>query len=226
MNKRPVNYFPPELRELVEADEYLWRVQTSLARKRTEWSRRGFDDATYVMGSLRSRVIEIRKAYVAEMERLSRDIPIVQSGVGVRYVGYQYLLRVVTRIDIFKAETPAALWRFAGYGLTKNLTPESWLRFTHPGLVAYNSRVRKALGRIMYSLMRASSPYRREYNIYVERQVGNGVVLPQAVNRGKRYIIKLWLKHLWRVWRRLEGLPYDNHHPEDTTRFAADFGWA
>ena len=225
MTDTPVNYFPPELRELVEADEYLLRVQTSMARKAREWGRRGYNDAAYVAQSTRARIVEIRKAYAVEMERMGRDIPIVASGVGVKYVGYQYLLRVLIRIDIRKANSPASLWRFGGYGLSRGGTADVHLTREHPGTVTYSTRLRKALGQIMYNLMHRRSAYRQEYDRYFKRQIEKGIPVTRAASRAKRYMIKMWLKHLWRVWRRQEGLPYDNHHEDDRSQFAADYGW-
>lgn len=223
MNQRPVNYFSPKLRELVEADEYLSRVQNSLAHKNTEWRRRGFDNAAYIVKSNRARIIEIRKSYLEEMIRLGEDVPIVRSATGVRGIGCLSFLRIAVRIDIVKADTPAKLWRYCGYGLRDNLS--SRLAAMNVSEITYNGKVRRALGGIIIQLMHPDSPYRREYETYLARQIKSGVRSPVASSRGKRYIIKLWLKHLWRVWRRLEGLPYTNHHPDDKTTFASDYGW-
>jgi len=225
MKKFPVNYFSPELRELIEADEYLVRVQTSLARKRSEWDKCGFGNAAYVAGSIRARIVELRKAYTQEMIRLSKNVPIVQSATGVSNIGYSEFLRVAIRIDIFKADNPAKLWRYFGYGLSRNKIPDRLMAITSVTEGTHNGKARKALSVITIRLMRAGSPYRREYDAYVARHLSAGVHLAKAIPRGRRYITKLWLKHLWRVWRRLEGLPYDNHHPDDKTIFASDFGW-
>lgn len=225
MKSRPVNYFPPALLELVEVDEYLLRVQVSVGRKGLEWKKQGYENGAYVAKAFRSRIVEIRKSYAKEIEALSRDIPIVRSALGVMHIGYLDFLRLAVRIDIFKAENPAKLWRYCGYGLAGKKVPDRILTTNVRKGPKYSGRARRAAGRITIRLLHRNSPYRREYDAYVARQLKDGIHIIGAVSRGRRYVIKLWLKHLWRVWRRLEGLPFRDAHPDDKTRFASDYGW-
>lgn len=220
----PVNVFPPRLREAVDVDEYLMRVQTSLAHKARQWNRRGYSDSRYVALALRARIIEVRKALRGEVEKLALGIPIVHSATGVKGLQIMAFLRLATRIDINRADTPAKLWRYCGLGLS-NGTPDTIYTILVPGRVSFSTRARTAVAQMRRTLISAGKPYRAVMDEYMERQKKRGINNVRAGQRGWRYAMKLWLKHLWLVWRRQEKLPVGKGHANDTTRLAAPYGW-
>lgn len=224
-----VNVFPDRLREIVELDEYLARLQRSTKLKMDNWDRRGMTDAAYITRSIRSRIVELRAALRKEAEALVLNIPIVVSALGVKGIWFMSLLRLLVLVDIEKADTPAALWRFCGLGLYRTASGENVIdtimTTVLPGVVSFSSKAKREMGRIAYVLMRRTSPYRSAYDRKLAEYRAAGYGHGAASRRARRYMVKLWLKHLWRVWRRQEGLSTGGAHPDDTTNLAAGYGW-
>lgn len=223
----PTNVFPPRLREIAELDEYLTRLQRSMKHKINGWSGQHFDDAIYVTSTIRNRIIEIRAALRKEAEALVVDIPIVTSARGTS-VWFPHLLRVLVLVDIEKAHSPAALWRFCGLGLynfKRGVIPDTVATFTAPGRVTFSTKAKREMHYISLELIKRRSPYRAVYDQQRAMWAGRGHSTGGAHRRAKRYVSKLWLKHLWLVWRRQEKLPVGPGHPDDVTNLAAPFGW-
>lgn len=221
-----MNIFPAQLREIVELDEYLARLQASLAHKVTDWKKRDKRDAEYVARALRARVIEMRKVYRADMERMGLEIPIVQSAMGVSGVGLLSFLRLAVHIDMKKADTPAALWRYCGFGLHEgNL--DRYIRSKHsvPGYFSFSPAANLAVVAMISALCRKGRAYNPTFWKEYQRQLGNGMTRAIATRRAKRYAMKLFLKHLWLVWRRQDGYPVGQPHVNDTTYLAVPYGW-
>jgi hypothetical protein len=213
----------PELREAVELDEYLARVGASLATKRILWKRQGRDDAAYVAAALRARVVEARVVYKQELLREAQSIPIVRAVLSIPYIGALRFLRFAIYVDIEKADTVAALWRFCGLGVGPKKAIDRYAALRNPG-VRFNPRAARALLPFRPALARHPQ-YRAAYDQYAARQIANGLSQRHALVRAARYQMKLFLKHLWLVWRRIEGLPVGIGYPGDTTHFASEFGW-
>lgn len=222
----PTNVFPERLREIAELDEYLTRLQRSMAHKLNDWSGQNFDDAIYVTSTIRNRIIEIRAALRKEAEALAVDIPIITSARGTA-VWFLPLVRVLVLVDIREAHSPAALWRFCGLGLYnfKIPIPDTVATFTAPGKVTFSTKAKREMHYLSLRLIHRKSPYRAVYDQQRAMWVGRGYPTGGAHRRAKRYVLKLWLKHLWLVWRRQEKLPVGPGHPDDVTNLAAPFGW-
>ena len=226
MAEQKTNVFPDTLREIVELDEYLARVQTSLAHKDRLWRKAGKTDAAYVSTALRARVIEMRTVYRRDMERMGLEIPIVQSALGVSGVGLLSFLRLAVHIRIDRADSPASLWRYCGVGLHQG-RPDRYVRLSlsAPGMLSFSPAANLAAVAIAKSLFLKGRPYNPVFWQEYQRQLGNGMTRAIATRRGKRYALKLWLKHLWLVWRRQDGLPVGVPHENDTTYLAVPYGW-
>jgi hypothetical protein len=214
---------PKKLVEIVENDAYLARVQLSMTLRHAYLLRQDMPQAALVVQSLRSRIVELRATYRQEIEQAALGIPIVYSATGVKGIGPLVFLRLAVKLDIRVADTPAALWRYCGMGVTGGYA-DPVATTIWPGMVRYNERARRSLNDIRAQLMKKNSDYRPLYDgkrRYYEAQGLSGVV---AHNRASRFLVKQWLKHLWRVWRRLEGLPLGTPH-EDDLSLTAPYGW-
>jgi hypothetical protein len=218
------NEFPPELKELVKADWYLSKVGASLTVKALTWDKNNMPDAAYVNRALAARVTEIRNGWHKDIVNASKHIPIVHSATGVQGVGIRLLMRVLIYVNIEKADTVAALWTYCGFGITRGVI-DTVATVRWPGSVAYNSMVRGAVTEVRRNLSRWHSPYRTNYADRMAYEIERGVSKPLAVRRAQRYVAKLWLKHLWRVWRIQEGLPLTEPAEGDDTALAVPFGW-
>lgn len=108
------------------------------------------------------------------------------------------------RLDATKASTPSAFWAFCGLGTTVN---------GERGRAAQASRrpeVTKGISRkIGLSLLRARSSYAAEYDAEVARLTGRPGAYPEARRHlmALRKMEKLFLAHLWVVWREALELP-------------------
>lgn len=123
----------------------------------------------------------------------------------VKGVGIMLSAKVVSMIDINKAETVSALWRYAGYAVIDGQREKP----TKGEKLHYNNRLKTACYLIGSSFLRANSPYRRVYDAAREYYDANRPDWTKAHkhNAAMRKMIKMWLSHLWEVWRKIEGLP-------------------
>jgi len=152
------------------------------------------------------------------LKKLVRETPewggFMKNAPGLKEITAAMLL---SRVDIHKANTVSALWRYLGYVPTRG---ENKVDDYNPGKgTDLKSPLFAALS---ISLIRKNSPYRERYDAMKKRGLGHG----QAVYR----LIKLWLSHLWDTWRQYEGLEtrlaYVNNHLGHSTIYKAeDFGW-
>ena len=219
-----VNTFSPRLREIIYLDEYLARLAASTQMKRGDWLDLGYESAPLVAEALRARILEMRATYKREMTAALVDLPIARSALGVKGVGMLTFLRFAVRIDIEKADTPAALWSYCGLGVHGGISAPR--RSSASAMsVRWSRRAHWALSHLAIGLLRSQHPYGRVRYERAQYELDRGVNTRIAVLRGRRYALKLWLKHLWLVWRRQESLPIGEPHPDDRTYLAAPFGW-
>lgn len=130
------------------------------------------------------------------------------------------------------ADTISALWRFAGFDVGKDgKAPKSQKGEKHH----YNATLRAMCWRLATSLVRLKKPgkyceyYLKEKEKYRQKYLNEGYKIvpseklptknkkkyePEGViseghldNQAKRKMIKLFLAHLWLVWRQVERLP-------------------
>lgn len=218
-----INNIPARLREIVDLDEYLWRVQISMTVRRTMYKKRGWSSDEYIIDTYRSRIVETRGAIKAECEKLVNEIPILYSAMGVPGMPLMHVLSVIVRVDIAKADSPAKIWRYFGYGVSDGRSDTFRARMGSD--IHYSSEARRWAGRLAIKLLALNKQYRSVALQYANYLRSRGLPEGAVKTRARRYAIKLWLKHLWLVWRRQEGLPLGVPHPDDTTHLAAEFGW-
>lgn len=144
----------------------------------------------------------------------------------VKGIGKENIAKVVGLIDIEKATTISSLWKFAGFapGFDKRVK----------GVKSpYNAELRMLCWRLASSLLRAQGKYYQFYleakENYIKRFESEGRVVVAAAklpkqngkkmegdhyiseghihNMALRKMTKMFLSHLWLVWREAEGLP-------------------
>lgn len=155
----------------------------------------------------------------------------------VKGIGKENIGKVVGQINIERAITISALWKFAGFSVENGVAP----RRTKGEKLSYNSRLRSMCWRLGSSLLRARGKFYDYYlaqkETYVQRYENQGWKVVPAANLpkkdGKRYesegviseghvhnqalrkMIKLFLACLWLTWREAAGLPVTNPYAID-----------
>ena len=113
---------------------------------------------------------------------------------------------ILAPIDIERAGTVSALWRYAGQGVNEEGQRD---RPTKGEKLPYNAGLKRTMFLVASSFMRASSPYRREYDEAKEHyQANRPDWTPKHIDMAsKRRMVKLFLSHLWTIWRYERKLP-------------------
>ncbi len=161
----------------------------------------------------------------------------------IKGIGRENIAKVTGLIDIQEDDTVSSLWAFAGYSVKNGKAP----RRVRGTKLPYNALLRTMCWRVGGSLMKAKGKY---YDYYLEKKLrytnrflnegftivpsselptdkdGKMYEPPGIVSEGHihnmalRKMIKLFLSHLWVVWREAEGLstrsPYVEEHLKHT----------
>lgn len=188
---------------------------------------RGSDNGTYkpYIEKWKNRFQELENEITESLRDFADDFPIVERMIKVKGVGEVLALKVVAMIDIGRANTISALWRYAGYGVVDNKAEKA----IKGEKLHYNKRLKATCYLIAQSFLRSNSPYRRIYDEARAEYERRGWTKAHQHKAAMRKMIKIWLAHLWLVWRQLEGLPIrdpyiaaDPHHKIITP---AEMGW-
>lgn len=152
------------------------------------------------------RFQQLEKELDADIASVADDLPIVARMTAVKGIGKTLAVKVAVMIDIRRADTVSALWRYAGYGVAQDGQRDR----LQPGVKSpYNTRLKTTCYLVGTSFLRLNSPYRRIYDetrAYYERERPDWTKAHRH-QAAMRKMIKVWLSHLWVVWRELEGLP-------------------
>lgn len=174
------------------------------------------------------RFDELETAADKDISALVENMPIVAAMTEVRGVGKLLAAKVVAMIDIERAGTVSALWRYAGYGV-KDGERE---RPVKGEKLHYNLRLKTTCYLVGSSFLRSNSPYRAVYDESKEYYQNNRPDWTKAHihNAAMRKMIKTWLAHLWQVWREMEGLETRELYAMDRLghehyKSPAEFGW-
>ena len=174
------------------------------------------------------RFYMLEKEADKDIKELAGDIPIIQEMVKVRGVGYLLAAKVAAMIDIERATTVSALWRYAGYAVVNGQRE----KLTKGEKAHYNRRLKIACRLIGESFLKSNSPYRSIYDSAKEYYAANRTdwTLLHQHNAALGKMIKVWLQHLWVIWREMEGLDikdlYVMEHLGHTHYLKPeDFGW-
>jgi len=241
------NYLEPDYPEYEEMnpmiDQTLIRSLVDLRDKTLQKARIGMTNRIKAVerGSdeMSPEQVEILKIWTARFEELEKDVEnqikelakdsyIIQQMTAVKGVGLVLAAKVSSMIDIRRADTVSALWRYAGYAVMDGKRE----RPVKGEKLHYNVRLKSACYLIGSSFLRSNSPYRRVYDSARDYYQANRPEWTKAHQHqaAMRKMIKTWLSHLWLVWRTAEGLPtrslYVNDYLGHDHYYAPDeFGW-
>lgn len=160
-----------------------------------------------------ARFEELEKEADKDIASLVGDIEIVKELTELKGIGKLLAAKIVAMIDIERADTVSALWRYSGYGVVQiekdgELVGERE-RPTKGEKLHYNIRLKTTLYLVATSFLRCGSPYRA---IYDSSKAMYEVNRPEWTRAhihaaSMRRMTKVFLSHLWKRWRTLESLP-------------------
>lgn len=152
------------------------------------------------------RYSDIEEDIAKRMSKVIKDHPAWPWLSRVKGVGPTLGARLLGLIgDVANFPNVSKLWRFAGLAVIdgKAERPKKGEK------LHYNAKLKTTLYLIAISMIRASSPYRRVYddakNYYTHARpewMKNHIHMASL-----RKMQKVFLAHLWEVWRKAEGLP-------------------
>jgi len=174
------------------------------------------------------RFQELEKEADADLRKLAKEEVIIERMVKVKGVGLINASLVVAMIDIERASTVSALWRYAGYGVTDGKRDH----YTKGESAKFNRRLKIACRKVGEQFMMHNSPYKRIYDSSRDYYLANRpewIPLRQH-NAALDRMIKIWLQHLWIIWREMEGLPTNQPYAMDRLGHEhylrpGEFGW-
>ncbi len=218
-----------ELRTLVDLrDRTLQKARIAFSN-RVSAIERGVDDGNKeLVKRWQQRFQELETACDQDIAILTKDTLIIQDMRQLKGIGNLLAAKLVSLIDINRADTVSALWRYCGYACIDGQRE----RPTKGEKLHYNTRAKTTCYLIATSFMRCGSPYREIYDKAKEFYESNRLDWTKSHihQASMRKMIKIFLAHLWEHWRLLEGLsaesPYILLKPEHTHAYKRlDFGW-
>jgi hypothetical protein len=186
-------------------------------------------DTYFLYEKWHERFSELEKELDKDIVSIAEDVPIVQQLCNIKGISYTLAAKLVSFIDIDRAPTVSALWRYAGYAVFDGVRE----RKEKGKKLHYNSRLKAACYLVATSFVRTpGSLYRR---LYDKARDHYDKERPEWTKGHKhlasmRKMIKVFLAHLWIVWRTMEGLPTEptyiiGRNGHSHTIDPNEFGW-
>lgn len=173
------------------------------------------------------RFIELEQEATHDIEVFAKEYPIIDVMIQVKGVGFTTAAKVASLIDIERAPTVSALWRYAGYAV---IDGKAERRVAHEKS-HYNGRLRTNCYVVGGQFLKAHSPYADLYYEAKEKYQSERDWDKLHIHLASmRKMIKVWLSHLWMCWREMEGLPTPNlyvmeHMGHTHLLKPQDYGW-
>ncbi len=219
------------LRVLVDLREHVLQKQRIALGNRLSAIERGVDvvdaNTERIIQHFYDRFADLEDYGDNEIKALVDGLPIVQAMVTVKGLGPMLSARVVSMIDITLVDHVSALWKWAGYAVVDGKADGR----RKGEKITYNPRLKKTVYLVGDSFIKSRSPYRDIYDKAKEKYERDPELTKMHIHRrAARKMVKLWLSHLWQVWREVEGLPvvnaYVHQHMNHTTIIPPEaMGW-
>lgn len=163
------------------------------------------DDAKAIIEKWQTRFDDLEAEADKDIAKLVKHVPIVKELTALRGIGPLLAAKIVSMIDITRADSVSALWRYSGYGVTEGERDRP--KAGEPR--NYNARLKTTLYLVAGSFLKSSSPYRAIYDSSKAYYEANRPEWTKAHIHAAslRRMIKIFLSHLYVRWRTLEGLP-------------------
>jgi len=204
--KIPVKDNP--LRALVDARQSIQRDRIRFGN-RLDAIERGADvvepSTINILQAWNTRFEDLEREVDSNIRDVSEDYPIIERLTKIKGVGKILAARLISSIDIEKDDTVSSLWRYCGFG-TKDGVSE---RMKKGEKLHYNKNLKPVCYLIGTSFLKCKSPYA---SIYYEAKEYYAENRPEWTKlhihyAAMRKMIKVFLSHVYKVWREMEGLP-------------------
>lgn len=190
------------------------------------------DEATLrILKRYHGRFAAFEEEIAEDIRLLTNGEEIIERMVDVKGVGQHLAAKVACHIDITKAPTVSSLWKYAGLAVRDDGKADRPVKGEKLG---YNKRLKTAVWLVGSSFVKQrNSPYRDEYDrakAYYEENRKDWTKMHRHL-AAQRKMVKVWLSHLWFVWRSIEGLetrsPYAIEKMDEHTheKIYSDYGW-
>lgn len=228
---KKISVEPRHLDYLVKTMLAVEKIRVSTQVRNTHLQKRNQSDETCI--ELQKMLAEVETFVDKTIAEVIENHPAFPWFSQVKGIGKENIAKVIGLVDISKASYVSSLWKFAGFAVEDGKAP----RAQRGKKLEFNRQLRTMCWRLISSLNRAKGSYYeyflKQKEHYTQRFLQNGFTiipaeqLPFKMERGKRIryesdkvislghvnnmakrkMIKLFLAHLWLVWREAEGLP-------------------
>jgi len=212
------------LRVMAEAMMQLRKCDTAL----TPYKNCDNDDIGEMSQRYSGAIGKIERELLGEIMLYSENIPIVNIMAQVKGVSLPMAVKVVSLVKIEKSPSVSSLWRFAGYGVTNGKAE----RLRKGEKLHFSVRLKGLCWQIADSMKKCESPYMVIYNDTVEYYTYHRLKwdMEHVHSAANRKMIKVWLSHLWLIWRKLDGLGVSKPYPDailghEHIYSPEEFGW-
>ena len=176
-----------------------------------------------------------------DLKAYLKDERIIQRMCKVKGLSYILAGKLSSMIDIRRADTISALWRYAGMSVVDGHAE----KLVKGEKAHFNRRLKTTCYLVASSFLKCKSPYRQiydsarqKYENYVhtvacpicKKEIGEPWRDGHKHAAALRKMIKIFLAHLWMVWREQEGLPIREPYVQEQlghTHISSpeEFGW-
>lgn len=223
----------PLLRALVDLrDRQIQKARIQFSNRLSAIDREQDDPGTSQQTTMVMRWLDVFQTLEGQLDKdiakIVKQEPIFKEMSQLRGIGPMLAAKIIAMVEIERAETVSALWRYAGYGVKDGERERPIKGET----LHYNIRLKTTLYLVATSFLRCGSPYRVAYDNAKTRYGSTRTDWTKAHihQAAMRKMIKLFLSHLWLRWRSLSNLPvrqpYVVDYLEHTTIYQPEeFGW-
>lgn len=168
----------------------------------------GLTDQAELLKRIEAKIEEMEAEAEKAMIQLVAGHPIYDPLVAIRGVGPVMAARFIGMIDITKVSSVSALWKWAGMHVVDGKAA----RPVKGQKIDYNPRLKTTMFLFADVQIKTRGPYRGDYDRakaeYAEKYPERSAM--HIHKMAMRIASKLFLSHLWQVWRQAEGLPTDD----------------
>jgi len=193
-----------KLRRAVKLYYYYQKVRIGIANKINNY--KDFDSGLDLFGQHEKIFAELEKETLKYIKTLLEDFLLYKKLIKIKSVGEKVIAVLLAEVDIHKADTVSSLWKFCGLGVTNGKAdrPEKNKKRCYNSFV--KSKLLDGLGKKFLIDKNEYSKYYYEYKERKEKE-GWGNNKMHRHRAAIRYMIKMFLIDVYKIWREIEGLP-------------------
>lgn len=194
-----------ELTQLVLLRDQLQKVRIAESNRVAAYMRLGEPSRADVHQTYVDELTGLEDRITSQITQEVREHPAWPFLERVKGIAETSAAMVLGYIDIEKAPTVSALWRYAGFGVVDGKRE----RPVKGEKLHYNARLKTMVWRVIDLQVKSRGPYRKFYDdakhtYQTTRPDWTKMHIELA---SRRKAAKIFLSHLWVVWREAEGLP-------------------